>query len=78
VDPRSGLVDVENRKFLTLPVVRPLASRYTDCAIPAPKGAVDTEYILHFVLWSFGTQSCESSFLFKVLDKETHYQQLIV
>jgi hypothetical protein len=43
VDPRSGLDDVVKRKFLTLPVleldpsvVQPVASHYTDCAIPAP------------------------------------------
>jgi hypothetical protein len=43
VGPRAGLGDLENRKFLTLPglelqpsVVQPIASRYTDCAIPAP------------------------------------------
>jgi hypothetical protein len=42
VDPRAGPDDVEKRKFLTLPilelrpsVVQPVASRYTDCAIPA-------------------------------------------
>jgi hypothetical protein len=39
--PRAGLDDTENRKFLTLPgleflllAVEPVASRYTDCAIP--------------------------------------------
>jgi hypothetical protein len=42
VDPRAGLDDVEKRKFLTLPglelrplALQPVASRYTDCAIPA-------------------------------------------
>jgi hypothetical protein len=43
VDPRA-LDDVEKRKFLNLPglelrplaVVQPVASRYTDYAIPAP------------------------------------------
>jgi hypothetical protein len=41
--PGSGLDDVEKKTFLILPgleldpsVVQPLASRYTDCAIPAP------------------------------------------
>jgi hypothetical protein len=41
VGPRAGL-DVEKRKFLTLPglefrplVVQPVASRYTDYSIPA-------------------------------------------
>jgi hypothetical protein len=41
MDTRPGLDDVEKRKFLNLPglELRPLgrpASRYTDCAIPAP------------------------------------------
>jgi hypothetical protein len=43
MDPRAGLDDVEKRKFLALPglnshpsVVQPVASRYTDCATPAP------------------------------------------
>jgi hypothetical protein len=42
VDPTAGLDKVEKRKFLILlwlelrpPVVQPVASRYTDCAIPA-------------------------------------------
>jgi hypothetical protein len=42
VDPRAGLDDMAKWKFLTLPglelrlsVVQPVASRYTDCAIPA-------------------------------------------
>jgi hypothetical protein len=42
VDPRAGLDDVEKRKFFALPglekcdpsVVQPVASRYTDDAIP--------------------------------------------
>jgi hypothetical protein len=39
VDPRSGLDDVEERKFLILPgfELRHLG-RYTDYAIPAPDG----------------------------------------
>jgi hypothetical protein len=44
VDPRTGLNDAEKIKFLTLPglgnsnpfVVHPVASRYTDYAMPAP------------------------------------------
>jgi hypothetical protein len=41
VDPRTGLDDLEKRKFLTLPglELRPLgrfSRRYTDYAIPAP------------------------------------------
>jgi hypothetical protein len=37
VGPRAGLDDVEKRKFLYLPglELQPVASRYTDCAIPA-------------------------------------------
>jgi hypothetical protein len=42
VDPITGVNIVEKRKFLTPPgfelrpsVVQPIASRYTDCAIPA-------------------------------------------
>jgi hypothetical protein len=42
VDPRAGMDDVENRKFLPLPglnsdpsTVQPVASRYTDYATPA-------------------------------------------
>jgi hypothetical protein len=40
VAPRTGLDAVEKRKFLPLPglepsVAQPVASRYTDCAIPA-------------------------------------------
>jgi hypothetical protein len=45
VDPRAGLDDMEKWKFLTLAglelptpmVVQPIASRYTDWAIPAPQ-----------------------------------------
>jgi hypothetical protein len=39
VGPRAGLYGVEKRKFLTLPGLElrpPVASRYTDCAIPVP------------------------------------------
>jgi hypothetical protein len=42
VGPRACLDDVEKRKFLTMPelellllYVQPVASRYTNCAIPA-------------------------------------------
>jgi hypothetical protein len=34
---RAGLEDVEKRKFLPLPGLQPVASRYTDWAIPAPR-----------------------------------------
>jgi hypothetical protein len=41
VDPRDGMADVEKRKFLALrglesdpSVIQPVASRYTDYAIP--------------------------------------------
>jgi hypothetical protein len=41
VDLKAGLDDVEKRKFFTLPglelrpsIVQPVASRFTDCAIP--------------------------------------------
>jgi hypothetical protein len=44
VDPRAGLDDMEKWKIFTLkglelpspPLVQPVASRYTDWAIPAP------------------------------------------
>jgi hypothetical protein len=38
MDPRAGLDDMEKRKFFTLPglELQPVASRYTDYAIPAP------------------------------------------
>jgi hypothetical protein len=38
VDPRAGLDDVEKRKFWTLLglELQPVASSYTDYAIPAP------------------------------------------
>jgi hypothetical protein len=37
VDPRAGLDDVENRKFLTVPGLEfRTLGRYTDYAIPAP------------------------------------------
>jgi hypothetical protein len=38
VDPSASLDDVEKTKFLTLPglELRPVASRYTDYAIPVP------------------------------------------
>jgi hypothetical protein len=43
VSPRAGLDDMEKIQFLILSglelqpsVVQPVASRYTDCAIPAP------------------------------------------
>jgi hypothetical protein len=41
VDLRAGVDDLEKRKFLTLPglELQPVASRYTDYAIPAPDGA---------------------------------------
>jgi hypothetical protein len=45
VDPRAGLDYVEKRKFLAYrnsksdpSIVQSVASRYTDCAIPAPEG----------------------------------------
>jgi hypothetical protein len=39
VDPRATLDNVEKRKFLILPglELQPVASRYTHCAILAPK-----------------------------------------
>jgi hypothetical protein len=38
MDPRVGLDDLEKRKFLALTEIelQPVASRYTDYAIPAP------------------------------------------
>jgi hypothetical protein len=50
VDPRASLDDWEKIKFLTLPglelpsLVQPVASRYTDCAIPAHVCKVLPEY----------------------------------
>jgi hypothetical protein len=54
VDPRAGLDDMEKWKFLTLPglelplplVVQPVASRYTDWAIPAPSSYEELTKIL--------------------------------
>jgi hypothetical protein len=47
VGPRTSLVGVEKRKFLTLQGLelksrasQPVASRYTDYAVPAPKGCI--------------------------------------
>jgi hypothetical protein len=60
VDPRVGLDDVEKKKFLPYrdsnsdpSVVQPVASRYTNCAIPAPYSYVsgksrDTDIGLFF------------------------------
>jgi hypothetical protein len=43
LEPRACLEDVEKTKFLTqqdsksdLSIIQPVASRYNDCAIPAP------------------------------------------
>jgi hypothetical protein len=59
VGPRSGLDDVEKRKFLTLPglnsdplVVQPVASRYTDCAILAVKYTNERIELLSLLLLS--------------------------
>jgi hypothetical protein len=44
VSPRIGVEDMEKRKCLVLsglklqPVIQPVASRYADCTIPAPRG----------------------------------------
>jgi hypothetical protein len=49
VDPRAGLDDVKERKFLTLPaLVQPVASRYTDYAIPDPVLLVLIYFIILF------------------------------
>jgi hypothetical protein len=56
VDPRPGLDDVKMRKFLTYrdsnsdpSVVQPVASRYTDNAIPVPWNACIETIILNNV-----------------------------
>jgi hypothetical protein len=54
VNPRAGLDDMEKGKLFTLPglefpvplVVQPVASRYTDWAIPAPKFLFNTVIII--------------------------------
>jgi hypothetical protein len=45
VGPRTGLEDLESRKILPVPKLElrprtPVASRYTDCVIPAPQTAI--------------------------------------
>jgi hypothetical protein len=63
VDPRAGLDDMEKWKFFTLPVlelsfpliVRPVASRYTDCAIPA----LDSSLLLK-LKESYESDKCET------------------
>jgi hypothetical protein len=52
VGPRTGLDDVEKGKILSLPglelltsVVQPLATRYTDCAIPASSSSIARKII---------------------------------
>jgi hypothetical protein len=51
--PRTGLEDVERRKILLLPgleldhsAIQPVASRYIDCAVPAPIGTVIKMFIV--------------------------------
>jgi hypothetical protein len=67
VGPRTGLDDVEKRKFLTLPglesnllAVQPTASRCTDRAIPSPNLFVMTTIII-IIIHTTGTSSSSSS-----------------
>jgi hypothetical protein len=54
VDPRAGLDDMEKWKFFTLPglelplplIVQPVASRYTDWAIPESQPVLNIKPIL--------------------------------
>jgi hypothetical protein len=59
VGPRASLDDVEKRKFLTLPglnsdpfVVQPVASRYTDYAIPARLVLPRASFFMYLELYS--------------------------
>jgi hypothetical protein len=53
VCPRTGLDDVEKRKFLTLPglKLRPLCRRYTDGAIPTPILGSSTKICFHILMF---------------------------
>jgi hypothetical protein len=77
VDPRAGLDDMEKWKFFILPwLVQPVASRYTDCAIPAPRKVVKGEKTKGTVLSWISTRTMCTWTEFNV-EKRTESKNLV-